>query len=150
MIDEEVLDLFYKGYSVEKASKKLGVTPYKVNKVLKSYNISLKRKTSNAIIVDKLVDPKELNRETKKVELMIASKLFDMFPDINFWNSLKPRFLVPSLKVLFTEKAKKKLDKQWKEYNYVPPVQEKVILTEVKIGEDAKVDKKINLKEFLK
>ncbi len=99
-------------------------------------------------LVERLVEkPSQNIRFWLIKECSILKKLEEKFP-LAFLNQLKYSKKWASLAVLFCDDLMKDLERRYRAYLYVPPIQEQITLGE-KSGEDLKIEKKKSLREIL-
>lgn len=99
-------------------------------------------------LVERLIEkPSQNIRFWLIKEFSILKKLEEKFP-LAFLNQLKYSKKWPSLAVLFCDDLMLDLERRYRAYLYVPPVQEQITLGE-KSGEDLKIEKKKSLREIL-
>lgn len=85
-------------------------------------------------------------------EIKMTAKLYEKFDSVKFLKNLRLGFKLNSLAWLISGDGKREIERQWAEFNYVPPkIDEEVVLSDVRIGEDSKAKKKKNqtLMDFL-
>jgi hypothetical protein len=100
--------------------------------------------------LEKLVKPERLKEKgVWAKEYAIFKKLIKRYFDHEriFKNV---EFKVNSLAFYLSPKGMEELQRIMNMVNYVVPVKEKVEMEETKVGEDAKIDKPLSIKDFLK
>lgn len=99
-------------------------------------------------LIERLVEkPSQNIRFWLIKECSILKNLESKFP-LAFLNQLKYSKKWASLAVLFCDDLMKDLERRYRAYQYVPPIQETFILGK-KFGEDLKIEKKKSLREIL-
>jgi hypothetical protein len=99
-------------------------------------------------LIERLVEkPSQNVRFWLVKECSILKSLEKKFP-LAFLNQLKYSKKWASLAVLFCDDLMKDLERRYRAYQYVPPIQEPILLGE-KSGEDLKIEKKKSLREIL-
>jgi hypothetical protein len=99
-------------------------------------------------LIERLVEkPSQNIRFWLIKECSILKKLEEKFP-LPFLNQLKYSKKWASLAVLFCDDLMKDLERRYRAYQYIPPIQEQIILGE-KSGEDLRIEKKKSLREIL-
>lgn len=99
-------------------------------------------------LVERLVEKPSQNIKFWLIkEFSILKKLEEKFP-LPFLNQLKYSKKWQSLAVLFCDDLMLDLERRYRAFLYVPPIQEQITLGE-KSGEDLKIEKKKSLREIL-
>jgi len=86
-------------------------------------------------------------------EMKMVKNLFKIFPNEEFWKSLKLNFKLNSLCWFFSDEGRKFLNKEYKKFNLDLPEIKKFEIENNNIAFDIKkdydLDKALNLREFL-
>lgn len=83
-------------------------------------------------------------------DMMIAYKLTDRHPEMEFWRTLPVRNQLPSMAILWTQEARNRLTREWTAYSTRVKLQRDIVLDEPtktytigeKVGEDFVIEKK--------
>lgn len=81
-------------------------------------------------------------------EFAVLKRLEEKYP-LEFLNIIDFGKKLPSLLVLDSTWGQTELARKFFAWNYVPPPQEKIVLSDEKFGEDVKINKKKTLREIL-
>lgn len=100
---------------------------------------------------------KKFTKDPKTVswpkEMSIVKKLWKIFPDENFWNSLNLKFKLNSLCWFLSDDGRKFLNQEYKKFNLNLPETKKFEIENNNIAFDTKkdydLDTVLNLREFL-
>jgi hypothetical protein len=100
-------------------------------------------------LLDRLVEkPSQKIREWAMKEFTLLKRLEEKYP-LEFLNQIKFPKKLPSLAVLYSDWGEKELAQKYRAYQYVPPLEEKIELSQEKFGEDVVVEKKLTLRNWL-
>lgn len=100
-------------------------------------------------LLERLIEkPSQKIREWLMKEYIILQSLEKQYP-LEFLNQIRFPKKLPSLAVLFSDWGEKELSQKYRAYQYVPPPEEKIELSQEKFGEDVLVEKKLTLRNWL-
>lgn len=100
-------------------------------------------------LLDRLVEkPSQKIREWAMKEFSLLKKLEENYP-LEFLDQIKFPKKLPSLAVLYSDWGEKELAQKFRAYQYIPPIEEKIELSQEKFGEDVVVEKKLTLRNWL-
>ena len=100
-------------------------------------------------LLDRLVEkPSQKIREWAMKEFTLLKRLEEKYP-LEFLNQIKFPKKLPSLAVLYSDWGEKELAQKYRAFLYIPPLEEKIELSQEKFGEDVVVEKKLTLRNWL-
>lgn len=100
-------------------------------------------------LLDRLVEkPSQKIREWSMKEFTLLKRLEERYP-LEFLNQIKFPKKLPSLAVLYSDWGEKELAQKLRAFQYVPPIEEKIELSQEKFGEDVLIEKKLTLRNWL-
>lgn len=151
--EEEILDK-YKNvwWTPIKLAKKYDTTQYQIRKLLSARKVLRKSTGIEKLMIKNLLKyERQFDVKTVAMEMFIARKLLQDFPDENFWQKFALDFKLNSLAFLQSDAGHKILKKKYGEFAFeIPDVEQHNIGTE-KVGEDIITDSKpLTIHDFLK
>ena len=100
-------------------------------------------------LLESLIEkPSQKVREWTMKEFSLLKRLTEKYP-LEFFAQIKFPQKLPSLAVLFSDWGEKELKRKFNAFNYQPPPEEKIELSQEKFGEDVLVEKKLTLRQWI-
>lgn len=151
--EEEIIALYVKNvwWTIAKLAKKFKVTQYRVRKLLETKGVLRKTAHLEKMIIERCLKyERQFDANNVGMEMMLARRLLQEFPEETFWSTFDLGFKLNSLAFLNSDRGRDMLKRKYGQFKFeIPQPVQHNIGTE-KVGEDIIITKPRTLKDFMK